>query len=60
MDAKNAGGYEKNAEQYPIHQTGPGRADPGSGRGQARSDTLALNPMRAGPDHKILVRPWPS
>ena len=32
VDAKNAGGYEKNAEQYPIPQTGPGCADPRSGQ----------------------------
>ena len=55
VDAKNAGGYEKNAEQYPIPQTGLGWADPGLGRGRARSGTLALDPMRARPDHKILA-----
>ena len=60
VDAKNAGGYEKNAEQYPIPQTGPGRANPRSGQGRAKSDTLPLDPMRAGPDHKILAQPWPS
>ena len=55
VDSKNAGGYEKNAEQYPIPQTGPGRADPGSGRSRAKSDTLALDPIRARPSQT----PWP-
>jgi hypothetical protein len=31
-------------------RAGPGRPRVGSGR--AKSDTLALDPMRAGPDHK--------
>jgi len=30
---------------------GSGRVDPGSGQGRAKSDDLALGPMRAGPDH---------
>ena len=41
-------------------RAGPGWAEPGSGRGQAKSDTLALDPMRARPEHKILAQPWPS
>ena len=50
---------KKNAEQYPIPQTGPGQADPGSGRGRANSDTLALNPMRAGQITKFWPDPGP-
>ena len=49
VDAKNAGGYEKNAEQYPIPQTGPGqvrhlgpRPHEGRARSQNSGPTLAL------------------
>ena len=34
VDAKNTGGYEKNAEQYPIPQTGLGQVCPRANQGR--------------------------